>query len=397
MQEGGILLISQKNLPFATNNKAELFAILHAIKRLPIGHKIKIFSDSKVACTRVLNVKPEDIYITKDAELALEIQHWLLDYKRLGGEISLEHIYSHCKEEGQGKDNVRKLNEIKNRYPNHWEIIIEGNAAADRMANKARMAKPDYKHPPSFFGSNIMIESVQGEIIQSGFKNNLKIRSERFLKVQYLKLKNEQRPFYKLKEQIFNNQFDFRLMKMEDYKMSYLQDFVFKIKFNKLLTKVKVINNAKRKNIEVTNKYRNDKCPSCYNESEDLFHFANCIEYKNIWTNSSRCILSIINSYSKLSENKDNNTKEWMPYSRKIEFFPCWFDNRYSQVFYNGFNSTLGRLGLLPENLFDELAKNNINKELFLDCSFQLYLEGWVTLRKCWLKRCKNFANSHSI
>ena len=381
------------NLPFSTNNRAELFAILHTIKRLPIGHKIKIFTDSKVAIIKINKAEVCNLYKKEETEIALEIQFWINDYKSQGGDITIEHIYSHLLDSTQiSTQKNRKLLEVQFRYPNHWQEILEGNKQVDKMANRAKGSKPSFKHPPSKFGSNIILETTQGEIIQSGFKNKLKDRTQKYLNLQYNKTKTGQCLFQHLPDQKFSSQFDKKLMSTNDPKLAYLQDFIFKIKYNKLLTKINVISRSEKYKTSISIKYNSNTCPSCKNSPEDIFHFSSCEKYNCKWTPTKRRIISIINSFRIISQFDEWN-KDWCPYSREIKFFPCWFDRESATQYYNNFNYKLGKIGILPTNLYMILLEYKINITKLYECSYLCYLEIWKTLRLCWIKRCKNFAS----
>ena len=245
-------------LPFSSNNRAETFAVLQAIRRLPLGLKIKIFTDSKITTQRIISTNKSEILKKGDAELGLEIQARINNYKLNGGDIVIEHIFSHLQENSLDEKKKLHLQELKNRYPNNWEDIIKGNDLADKIAKKARRYHPSFKYPPSIYGSRLILQTVQGEIYQSGNLHKMKERLQFEQRKFYKKEKPNQRPLFALEEQKFTQKYDKQLMKKDDHKNAYLQNFMFKVKYNKLLTKSNVRDRAIKYKKTIQSPYEDD-------------------------------------------------------------------------------------------------------------------------------------------
>ena len=130
----------------------------------------------------------------------------------------------------------------------------------------------------------------------------------------------------------------------------------------------------------MSKKYLNDICPSCKIDTEDILHFENCPAYNNNWIGTKRRILSIINSFKSISKFPEWNNN-WLPLSKEIKFFPIWFIEEYSIQFYDNFNYSHGKIGLLPTNLFEVFKLFEINKKLFNECSYLCYLDSPLGLR----------------
>ena len=210
----------------------------------------------------------------------------------------------------------------------------------------------------------------------------------------YKKKKFGQNPFIQINSYQNTKIYDKMLMKDSSYKVANLQNFLFKIRYNKLLTKANVIVRAEKYKFELNSKYENDFCPCCNLEVEKLEHLATCIEYEKLWTKNNKKILSIINSYSIMSKH-DTWHEQWSPLSQKIRFFPIWTNQDACFHFFEDFHRVYGRLALIPENLEDVLDRYKINQNLKINCIYKCYLEILQTLRKCWLQRCKIFAQNY--
>ena len=139
---------------------------------------------------------------------------------------------------------------------------------------------------------------------------------------------------------------------------------MFKVKYNKLLTKSNVRDREIKYKKTIQSPYEDDICPSCQIEQETVEHVMLCSEHETYWKKTNKHILSIINSYSTMSKH-DEWKKNQLPYSRKIENFPTWLDQHCAST-YKKFNWRIGRLGLLPLEIKETLKKFGI-KEIFLD------------------------------
>ena len=179
-----------------------------------------------------------------------------------------------------------------------------------------------------------------------------------------------------------------------NYKLSYEQSFVFKLRFNKLLTKENVIQRAIKNDSTLNENYNNPNCPNCKLYEEDLRHVATCPNTNIFWKINKRRLLSIINSYSIMSKH-DKWNENWMPYSRKIKIFPIWTDHDACHQFYDGFHCDNGKLGMIPNNLNEVLEDYKISKTWRFNCIYDCYTQIIKTLHKCWLNRCKIFAKGY--
>ena len=164
-----------ENIPFMSNNRAEIFAILQTLRRLPFGHQIYIFSDSKLATQSIANNSYLEFNKSESLDFLREITSLLTLYEQNGGSVVIEHINSHL--DNQNTVNYfDKFNKLKQRFPNDWEKIIEGNKNVDILAKEAKSKIPEHKFPPSIHASKIILITEQGEIISSNFKRALKDR-----------------------------------------------------------------------------------------------------------------------------------------------------------------------------------------------------------------------------
>ena len=152
-----------------------------------------------------------------------------------------------------------------------------------------------------------------------------------------------------------------------------------------------VINRALKYKKDLPDRYNNKMCPSCNEVEETIFHLGECGNYDSKWISTSRRILSIVNTYNIMSKHDEWN-EDWFPFSRKIEFFPTWFEDQNINKFYKNFNKKLGKLGFIPDNIYSILETFEISKKWRLECTFQCYLIVWQTMRKCWIERCKIFS-----
>ena len=399
---GYAIYVSPKNifnrgecLPFASNNRAETFAVLQVIRRLPPKLNIKIFTDSKITIQRIQNTKRAELVKNDDAELSLEIQARMKKYIKEGGNIIIEHIYSHLDE---GNSSVKKevhLQELKKKYPRDWEKIIHENKTVDKMAKDARRRHPSFSYPPSIFGTRIIIQSNQGEIIQSAINNKIK----RLSKIEQTRIYNQNKPnqrqWHNLTAQKYTQKFDERLMKSNEHRISSSQDFLFKIKYNKLLTKKNVRERALKYKQATSSHYEDSICPSCKIEEETILHVMQCKSYDSWWNKAKIHLISMINGYCTMSKH-DEWKENFIPYSREIKDFPIWWENRESAREYPNFEPKLGRVGILPENISEKLKKLNMKESLLDECIYEIYCEIWRTMKHCWLKRCKNLFNRNN-
>ena len=119
---------------------------------------------------------------------------------------------------------------LKKNFPNDWEIIIKGNCMADHDAKNAKYKYPEHKLPPSAFGSNIILETKQGEIIQSNFKMSLNSRLTLNDRLIYKNKKAGQNPFSRISCYSNTKKYDKMLMKDSSFKVANLQNFLFKVR-----------------------------------------------------------------------------------------------------------------------------------------------------------------------
>ena len=377
-----------ENIPFMTNNRAELFAILQTLRRLPLEAKAYIFTDSKLAVQNIYKDTNSDFNKCESLDFIKEIRYLL----RIRNEnyVLIEHINSHLdnKNTKSFEDKVKKL---KLKFPNDWEKIIEGNKNADLLAKLAKFKAPEHKYPPSAFASKLLLISEQGEIIQSNFKRSLLSRVNIKHGALYRKKKPEQNPFEKLCGYEYTKQFDKSLMLDTNFKMTNVQNFLFKLRFNKLLVKQNVIARANKYGYSLNNNYSDSLCPSCNDEIEDLKHIACCTNSEIAWRLNNKKLLSIINSFNIMSKH-DIWNENWSPYVADKIFFPLWTDYDVTPFFYDTFSPICGRLGIIPAEIDKKLENFGINKNLRFICIYECYLQIIKTLQKIWNNRCKNFA-----
>ena len=180
-------------------------------------------------------------------------------------------------------------------------------------------------------------------------------------------------------------------MSDNNFKMANIQNFLFKLRFNKLLVKKNVIARAKKYGYTLNNNYSDSICPRCNDEIEDLKHIACCTNSENAWRINNKKLLSIINSYNIMSK-CDTWNENWMPYTLKKSFFPLWTDYDVTPFFYDTFNPICGRLGIIPVDFGKKLEDFGIKKHLSFNCIYDCYLQIIKTLQKIWNERCRNFA-----
>ena len=176
------------------------------------------------------------------------------------------------------------------------------------------------------------------------------------------------------------------MMKNDDHKIAYLQDFMFKVKYNKLLTKVNVRDRATKYKKEIHHPYEDDICPSCQNKAETVEHVMTCKEHEKFWKKGDKHILSIINSYSTMSKH-DEWKENFFPYARNIMISPTWLDRNCAE--HQKFNWKLGRMGLFPLDIKDTLKTCGIKEKLIEKCIIECQREIWEVMRNCWIYRCK--------
>ena len=391
--DDGNIFNKSENIPFMTNNRAELFAILQTLRRLPLGLKVYIFTDSKLAVQCINNTQSLEFNKTESLDFIKEIKYLLEFYINNGGSVVIEHINSHLDIAYTNNYND-KLMKLKNKFPYDWKNIIQGNSKADFLAKNARNKSPEHKCPPSIFSSKIILISEQGEIIQSNFKRILLNRVKLADRVIYKNKKPNQNIFTKLS--CYNNTklFDSKLMKESNFKLSNTQNFLFKLRFNKLLTIDNVVKRAAKFGYTINGRYNDSSCPCCKLVDENLSHLANCPITNKFWKLNNKKLLSIINSYSIMSKHDEWN-ENYMPFARNILYFPMWTDSDACLHFYKNFQCDYGKLALIPENLYDVLGKYKIKKELKNNCIYECYTQIIITLQKCWNYRCKNFSQGY--
>ena len=94
MNEGNSFNKSE-NIPFMSNNRAELYAIVQTLRRLPIGLKVIIFTDSKLAWENITVSNSFDFIKYESLDLIEELRYLISLQIEHGGSIKIEHVNSH--------------------------------------------------------------------------------------------------------------------------------------------------------------------------------------------------------------------------------------------------------------------------------------------------------------
>ena len=382
-----------ENLPFSSNNRAELFSILQAIRRVPQRLQITIFSDSKISIDRIKKNCNISLSKDEDSDLVFEIKDIVANYKVNGGCINLEHIYSHLGDSPLSEGKCKKLAELQKKFPLHWESIIEGNKRVDLLAKLARDKNPVFKYPPNKYGSKLLLETFQRDIIQSGFKTKIKNRVSSDFNRNYKTKKPNQKPFDNESQKV-SKFLDKKLMKQEDHSKSKFQDFLFKVKFNKLLTKINVRIRAEKYKSKLNEKYLDDLCPACRKEPETIYHLADCQIHSSLWKKTSKKISKMFHSFSSMSKH-DVWREDWYPMDTSKLYFPNWFSTSSCNQYFNCFDRNVGRLGIIPLNIHDFLKNFGLKKKYINDFLYQSFLIILETLYNSWINRCKIFAKNY--
>ena len=207
----------------------------------------------------------------------------------------------------------------------------------------------------------------------------------------YKKEKPNQKPFDNKFQSECKKNLDSKLMRQEDNSLAKIQDFFFKIKFNKLLTKFNVRARAQKYKSYLNEKYLDDICPTCKLVPETIYHLAECPSHSNLWKKASKEIAKIFNSFSSMSKH-DVWKEDWYPLDTSNTYFPNWFSTSSCNQFFECFDKNLGKVGLIPLNLNNFLKNKGLKKKYIKEFVYQSFVVILKTIYKSWRDRCKVFA-----
>jgi exonuclease III/ribonuclease HI/predicted transposase YbfD/YdcC len=367
----------KRALAWASNNTAEAWAVLTASRMIPINCNCTIFTDSEILIKKLQKTfTSSDVIIMTDTEIIKEIKYIQRQHIDNNTELNIKHIYGHLTDKNRNViSKTEKIRNLKEKFPENWEIIIEGNREADKLAGLGKLKRPRFKPMPSPFGEKYMLQDTDGRTINSGFKPKIQ---------EILKIKARMTYFIK-KEKFFewkwyDNENLIKgslspIMKSWIYEDVPLQNFVFKIKSNKLYTLDKT--------------EREDKiCRLCREEKETVKHFVQCTPPVHIQRKWKKKAKAIINHFAVVAEkNIADKDIDYSFHSTKKQI-PDWLSNSCYNLYPNQ-NLTYAYLGWMPISILDYLKSLKINKSNLQRCIQALYELAWKMMLLKWKYRCK--------
>lgn len=127
-----------------TSLAGELYGIEYALNNVPLNRKVRIVTDNKTAIRDIENMgimNRNEIMKMKHRSIVRRIAKIIEDRKRIGSETTFMHIYSHIEEKvrkGKPEDREKwrkKIRERKEEIGYNWNIMIQGNVEADKLAD----------------------------------------------------------------------------------------------------------------------------------------------------------------------------------------------------------------------------------------------------------------------
>ena len=259
-----------------TSIQAELEAIEYTLNKIPIGSKVKIFTDCKPAI--LLSTTEQDLdsgKILRNRHIAIirRIKQMRIKLKELQTEIIFEWIPSHIEEKlNNYEDDPIKVDKLHNylkllneKYPNKIQTIIGNNETVDKLAKSHLEDKKNYRNPK---GINIFaITNIETKIETGDIGKKIKeFQQENFKKIWF-------EHTYFNKSSFIDTETSNYMIK-ENHKLS---PFLIKLR-NKQLNGCKEMQWKIRKHSDdfTTNRlkalYPDSKCPFCNSNNESTLH-----------------------------------------------------------------------------------------------------------------------------
>lgn len=365
-----------------TNNNAELQALIWALTAIPPNTKIAVYTDSMLVVNTINNIRTNSHNQMQYQNLTKKIKEQYEQIQQQQGTLNCYHVFSHLLEKKKWRGKKQKqykerMNTMTERYKDETRLILKMNQVVDRLAQEAtrkqQIAKPvACKYQPKF-----VLKSKDSRTLQPISVHVKKALSKRRT-TKYAK----EYPTHKVSSPRVDKSVTKQIFSKTIPAYAAAQNYLFKIRYHRLRSKVNVIRDANksRNPVNLSEHYSDNKCPMCRTSEDTTNHHVKCPVTKNIAKQLPRQILRIVNKY--LLKNKH----------KRIHFFPAWYwlhdpgapvDPTLSLA-----NGEM-EMAQMPQQIKRKLQQIGIKSEDNMKCRTEMQLAVTQNFHKRWLFRCQ--------
>ena len=273
------------NAPYKSSYLAELLALLYTLRSNPINKNLCIYSDSKSIITAIDNKKSKSKSI--HADVLEEVKYYLYKRETQKSITKLLHVYSHLPKYPKKNKEKIKYKQMLQTYGSKWENIRLGNQEADKLTQENKIT---VSWPWTFGPKHKKWAIKRNDDIASSNKSKF---SKDSYKHAWKKHNNSK---------IYPNPQSFiqKFMNNPTFSINKKQEFLFKLKSNKLMTnnriKMKTLESwLKRQKPTYQDKHQSENCALGCNIPETVDHFLTCKRNKITPTDLTKSIRKNLN------------------------------------------------------------------------------------------------------